>query len=117
MYVQTDLRVCWSHIPHCWKSHALAQYYAVLVQLDNKERVVVYASHSLKTSEKSYWVHTLEYLALIWAICEKFRDYLKGSKFRLLTDNPLTYVLTTAKLDATGQRWLTSLCDYDKKCV
>ena len=59
-------------------------------------------------------MHTLEYLALIWAICEKFRDYLKGSKFRLLTDNPLTYVLTTAKLDATGQRWLTSLCDYDK---
>ena len=23
-YVQADLRLCWSHIPHCWKSHALA---------------------------------------------------------------------------------------------
>ena len=21
---QADLRICWSHIPHCWKSHALA---------------------------------------------------------------------------------------------
>ena len=23
-YVQADLWLCWSHIPHCWKSHALA---------------------------------------------------------------------------------------------
>ena len=23
-YEQADLRLCWSHIPHCWKSHALA---------------------------------------------------------------------------------------------
>ena len=25
-YSQADLRLCWSYIPHCWKSHALAQY-------------------------------------------------------------------------------------------
>ena len=24
-YAQADLRLCGSHIPHCWKSHALAQ--------------------------------------------------------------------------------------------
>ena len=23
-YAQADLRLCWSHIAHCWKSHALA---------------------------------------------------------------------------------------------
>ena len=23
MYAQADLRLCWSHIPYCWKSHAL----------------------------------------------------------------------------------------------
>ena len=23
-HAQADLRLCWSHIPHCWKSHALA---------------------------------------------------------------------------------------------
>ena len=23
MYAQADLRLCWSHIPHCLKSHAL----------------------------------------------------------------------------------------------
>ena len=26
MYAQADLRLCWSHILHCWKSHALAQF-------------------------------------------------------------------------------------------
>ena len=24
-YAQADLRLCWPHIPHCWKSYALAQ--------------------------------------------------------------------------------------------
>ena len=24
-YAQADLRQCWSHIPHCWKSHIAAQ--------------------------------------------------------------------------------------------
>ena len=23
--MQADLRLCWSYIPHCWKSHAAAQ--------------------------------------------------------------------------------------------
>ena len=25
-YVQADLRLCWLHISHCWKFHAIAQY-------------------------------------------------------------------------------------------
>ena len=25
IFIQADLRHCWSHIPHCWKSHALGQ--------------------------------------------------------------------------------------------
>ena len=24
MFVQADLRLCWPHIPHCWKSHVAA---------------------------------------------------------------------------------------------
>ena len=32
----------------------------------------------------------------------------------MLTDNnPLTYILTTAKLDATGQRWVAALSNYN----
>ena len=29
-YAQADLRLCWSHIPHCWKSHALAHFWVIL---------------------------------------------------------------------------------------
>ena len=88
---------------------------AVLYQTqDGKERVIAYASRSLKPSEKNYPAHKLEFLALKWAICEKFHDYLYGSLFEAITDNnPLTYVLTTAKLDATGQRWIASLSGYN----
>ena len=36
-----------------------------------------------------------------WAVYEKFYDYLYDSKFLVRTaNNPQTYVLTTAKLDA-----------------
>ena len=47
---------------------------------------------------------------------EKFHDYLYGSSFAVITDNnPLTYILTTAKLDATVQRCVASLSDYNFK--
>ena len=39
-----------------------------------------------------------------------------GGHFEVYTDNnPLTYILTTAKLDATGQRWIASLAIYNFK--
>ena len=53
-------------------------------------------------------------LALKLAVTDKFHDYLYVSKFKVVTDsNPLTYILTSAKLDATGQRWVAALSAYD----
>lgn len=47
---------------------------------------------------------------------DKFHDYLYGAKFTVRMDNnPLTYVLTSAKLNATGHRWLSALATYDFK--
>ena len=48
-------------------------------------------------------------------MCEKFHEYLYGAKtFDKYTDNNLlTYVLTSAKLDACGQRWVAKLANYD----
>ena len=72
---------------------------AVLLQEDDNGnmQVISYASHTLKPYEKSmqnYSSAKLELLTLKWSVCEKFRDYLIGSKFTVLTDNnPLTYVL------------------------
>ena len=44
----------------------------------------------------------------------KFSDYLTGRHFRVLTDNnPLAHILTSPKLDATGQRWAAVLGEYN----
>ena len=88
---------------------------AVLYQTqDGKKRVISYASRGLKKSEQHYSAFRLEFLALKWAVTEKFRDFLYGRHFTVYSDNnPLTYVLTTAKLDATGHRWLASLSQFD----
>ena len=83
-------------------------------QQDNSQRVIAYASRGLSPSERNYPAHKLEFLALKWAVTDKFRDYLHGNQFTVFTDNnPLTYVLTTAKLDATGHRWLAELASFD----
>ena len=82
---------------------------------DGKMRVIAYASRSVSKAEANYPAHKLEFLALKWAVCEKFHEYLYGSKpFEVFTDNnPLTYVLTSAKLDACGQRWVAKLANYN----
>ena len=85
-------------------------------QDDGTFRVIAYASRSLSKTEKNYNAHKLEFLALKWAITERFHEYLYGGNFEVFTDNnPLTYVLTSAKLDATGQRWVASLANYNFK--
>lgn len=55
---------------------------AVLYQeQDGLERVISYASRGLRTSEKNYPAHKLEFLCMKWAISEKFHDYLYGNTF------------------------------------
>ena len=74
---------------------------AVLSQEDSDGNVCVvsFTSHTLKPYEKSmknYSSVKLKLLALKWSICEKFKDYLIGSKFTVLMDiNPLMYVHTS----------------------
>ena len=88
---------------------------AILYQTQNgQKKVIAYASRSLSRSEKNYSAFKLEYLALKWAVTEKFSDYLMNVKFTVYTDNnPLTHILTSAKLDATGQRWASALGQYN----
>ena len=68
-------------------------------------------------AEKNYYLHSgkLEFLALKWAITEHFRDYLYyAPSFVVYTDNnPLTYVTSSAKLNATGHRWVAKLADFN----
>ena len=83
-------------------------------QTDGTERVVAYASHSLNRTERNYNTNKLKFLALKWVMTDQFHEYLYGSpKFDVFTDNnPLTYILTMAKLDAIGHRWIASFGPY-----
>ena len=69
-----------------------------------------------KSTSKNYDACKLEFLALKWSVIERFHEYLYGGHFEMYTDNsPLTYILTTASLDMTGQQWVASLANYDFK--
>ena len=89
---------------------------AVLSQKQEDEwfHLVAYCSWVLTTHEKNYHSMKLEFLALIWAITEHFKEYLLYQPFLVKTDNnPLTYIMTTPNLDATGHRWVSALAKYD----
>ena len=91
---------------------------AVLYQRqEGKMRVISYASRTLTPSERNYNYHPgkLEFLALKWAVCDEFRDILyHASEFTVYTDNnPLTYIMSTAKLNATGHRWVSELSEFN----
>ncbi len=90
---------------------------AVLSQEEGgKLRPVAYASRGLWESERNmdnYSTMKFEFLALKWAVTEKFRDYLIGNRFTVFTDNnPLSH-LNTAKLWAVEQRWASQLAMFD----
>ncbi len=71
-------------------------------------------SHCLTKSERNYPTQKLEFLALRWAVVEKFHDYLFGNRFWAYTDNnPLTCVFRSAKLDATEHQWVTQFANYE----
>ena len=91
---------------------------AVLYQKQNGAlKVIAYGSRTLSPAEKNDHLHSgkLEFLALKWSICEQFRDYLYyAPSFVVYTDNnPLTYVLSSAKLNASGLRWINDLADFN----
>ena len=66
--------------------------------------------------EKNYHSSKLEFLTLKWSVTEHFKEYLTYVQFVVQTDNnPLTYVLTTPNLDATGHQWVGALASYQFK--
>ena len=83
-------------------------------QEDGWFHLVAYGSRALSTHEKNYHSTKLEFLALKWAIMEHFKEYLLYQPFLVKTDNnPLTYIMSTPNLDATGHHWVSILAKYD----
>ena len=83
---------------------------------EGKTHIIFYVSWTLRPSKKSicnYSSAKLELLALKWAVTEKFRDYLLGSKFTVYADNnPLAYV-QTSKLGVSQINWLSNLALFN----
>ena len=80
---------------------------------------VAYASQTMNETEQRYHSNKQEFLALKWAVTEQFHEYLtpygkNRNKFVVCTDNnPLTYIFSSAHLDAAGHRWVASLANYN----
>ena len=72
-------------------------------QADGHYHLVAYSSQALTAHEKNYHSTKLEFLVLKWAIMEHFKEYSLYQPLLVRTDNnPLTYIMTTPNLDATG---------------
>lgn len=87
---------------------------AILVQGEGQdERIICYYSQKLSKSQQSYPTTERECLAVLTAI-EKFRPYIEGSTFTVVTDHASLKWLQTFK-DPTGRinRWSLRLQAYD----
>ena len=80
--------------------------------LEQEGHVVAYYSRSLRNAEKHYSTIELECLAIVESV-KRFRHYLLGKKFEILTDHkPLEWL---AKQKSVGRlwRWAVILQEYD----
>ena len=88
-------------------------------QSDGRYHPIAYASHIMNETEQRYHSNKQEFFALKWAVTEQFHEYLSPygknrNEFVVHTDNkPLTYIFSTANLDAAGQRWVAHLTSYN----
>ena len=73
----------------------------------------------MNETEQRYHSNKQEFLALKWAVTEQFHEYLSPygknrNEFVVHTDNNLlTYIFSSANLDAAGQWWVAHLASYN----
>ncbi|CAB0039435.1 unnamed protein product [Trichogramma brassicae] len=87
---------------------------AILTQnIDGEEKVLCFASRTLNKAERNYSVTERECLAVLWAI-RKFRPYVEGYRFRVITDHSSLRWLHNLR-NPTGKlsRWSLELQQFD----
>lgn len=90
---------------------------AVLSQFDDsgREYVCGYLSKTCTPAESRYSAFKGELLAVLWA-CEKWKHYLGGRQFELMTDHKaLEWLLTAKELPPSLARWVLRLDEFDIK--
>ena len=87
-------------------------------QADGRYHPIAYSSHVMNETEERYHSNKQEFLALKWVVTEQFHEYLSPygknrNEFVVCTDNNLlTYIFSSANLDAAGQHWVAHLASY-----
>jgi hypothetical protein len=87
----------------------------VLAQVDGKgeEHPICYASKTCNPAESRYSATEGECLAVLWAIT-KYRPYLVGQRFTLITDHSaLEWLFTNRTMSGKLTRWVLRLQEYD----
>ena len=88
-------------------------------QANGQYHPIAYASHVMNETEQMYHFNKQEFLALKWVVTEQFYEYLSPygknrNEFVVHTsNNPLTYIFSSANLDAAGQCWIARLTSYN----
>ena len=88
-------------------------------QADGWYHPITYASCVISETEQRYHSNKQELLALKWAVPEQFHEYLSPygknqNEFVVHIDNSLlTYIFSSANLDAAGQLWVAHLTSYN----
>ena len=88
-------------------------------QADGQYHPMAYASCVMNETEQRYHSKKQEFRALKWAVMEQFHEYLSpygknSNEFVVCTDNNLlTYIFSSANLDAGGQHWVAHLASYN----
>lgn len=84
-----------------------------LYEKKGREFTIVYASRSLKGTERRYTVTELEGLALVWAL-KKWRVILMGRKVRVRTDHKaLKFISACSVASQRIARWQAFLLEFD----
>jgi len=85
---------------------------ALVQETEMGERVIQYLSHQLNETQQRWPIIEKEAYAIIYSV-QKFRPYLLGSKFTIMTDHkPLQHLFTSEMKNARIQRWAILLDEY-----
>ena len=85
---------------------------ALVQETEMGERVIQYLSHQLNETQQRWPTIEKEAYAIVYSV-QKFRPYLLGAKFTIMTDHrPLQHLFTSEMKNARIQRWAILLDEY-----